>query len=153
RRIAGIGGIVRTEASARDGVGRVAIYFDFASDLRRAHQAVHDSVAAVRRELPNQADEPVITQGDRGGPVVALVSDAPGRPTPPVEPVVLSLLQGAALALLAFLFLVRAWRSALVVALSVSATALLAATASSALGVGLTPMMLLGLALGVGLAI
>jgi len=151
RRIAGIAGIVRTEATAREEQGRVAIYFDFARDLHRAFQAIHDSVAAARRELPNQADEPVISQGDRGGPVA--ISLAPGRPTPHLEAIGFELLLGAGFALLAFLCVVRSWRSALVVALSVSTTALGTAAAAGLLGLSLTPMMLLGLALAVGLSI
>jgi len=70
RRVAGIPGIVRSEATARDDQGRVTLYFDFASDLHRAFQSIYDSVAVVRRELPIQAGEPVITHDDRRGPVL-----------------------------------------------------------------------------------
>jgi len=74
RRVAGLDGIVRTEATAREGVGRVVLYFDYLRHLEDAFQPVHDSVGAVRSELPpeytrevaaylDQALKKVLSQG------------------------------------------------------------------------------------------
>ncbi|HEX5076420.1 MAG TPA: efflux RND transporter permease subunit [Gemmatimonadaceae bacterium] len=47
RRVSGVRGIVRTEATAEEGIGRVVVYFDSPRQLERAARAIGDSVAAV----------------------------------------------------------------------------------------------------------
>ena len=58
RRVAGVRGTVRTEATAQAGVGRVVVYFDYLRQLEGASRSVRDSVDAARRELPPGAEAP-----------------------------------------------------------------------------------------------
>ena len=77
RRVAGVRGAVRTEATAQEGVGRVVVYFDYLRQPEGASRSLRDSVDAARRELPPGADAPVISRID---PAAAA---APGTPRGP----------------------------------------------------------------------
>ena len=147
RRVAGVRGIVRTEATAREGVGRVVLYFDYLSHLEDAFQPIHDSVDVVRTELPPGAETPVIAQIDPAPGAAVVLLDGPRSPGASVASVGLGALEGALLALLTVLCAARSWRLALIVLLSAGVTAVGVVEILAVAGLQLTPATVLGVAL------
>ena len=82
RRVSGVRGIVRTEATAQEGVGRVVVYFDYLRQLERASLAVQDSVDAARRELPPGTAAPSSANRARPSSRRRFAQERSGRPAP-----------------------------------------------------------------------
>ncbi|OFX89146.1 MAG: acriflavin resistance protein [Bacteroidetes bacterium GWF2_33_16] len=62
--INGIPGINTLSSSSRDGSSRITVEFDLNVDLETAANDVRDKVAAARRQLPSDAEPPVVTKAD-----------------------------------------------------------------------------------------
>ncbi|HAN17794.1 MAG: acriflavin resistance protein [Bacteroidetes bacterium GWC2_33_15] len=62
--INGIPGINSMSSSSRDGSSRITIEFDLNVDLETAANDVRDKVAAARRQLPSDAEPPVVVKAD-----------------------------------------------------------------------------------------
>jgi multidrug efflux pump len=76
--VAGIAGVKRISSSSRRGGGRTTIEFEPGRDIDEAANDVRDAVARVRRDLPDEAEEPRITKNDSDAdPVmrIAITSD------------------------------------------------------------------------------
>ena len=113
RRVAGVRGTVRTEATAQEGVGRVVVYFDYLRQLEGASRSVRDSVDAARRELPPGAEAPVISRIDPAAGVA-------GSPGGALATSGLTILGATAIALALLLGAGSSWRSALIVSIAVA---------------------------------
>jgi multidrug efflux pump subunit AcrB len=113
RRVAGVRGTVRTEATAQAGVGRVVVYFDYLRQLEGASRSVRDSVDAARRELPPGAEAPVISRIDPAAGVA-------GSPGGALATSGLTILGATAIALALLLGAGSSWRSALIVSIAVA---------------------------------
>jgi hypothetical protein len=73
RSLAAIPGVEKTEASARDGEGRVVVSLGFLRDVSSVVPLVHESMEAIRRELPVGARAPVMTTvSTAGAPGIAV---------------------------------------------------------------------------------
>src|SRR6185503_13270943 len=72
-RIAGIAGIDKMEATVRDGIAQIAVYFDFGKDIQAASQEVRDAISEIRGDLPAEMEEPMIMHFDPADePVMSL---------------------------------------------------------------------------------
>jgi len=140
RRVAGVRGTVRTDATAQEGLGRVVVYFDYLRKLEGASRSVHDSVDATRRELPPGAEAPVISPIDPG-------AGAPGQPGGALARSGLAIVGAAALALGLLLGVGSSWRSALIVSTAVAVSVAGTFEVIAIAGLVLTPVTLLAIAL------
>jgi multidrug efflux pump subunit AcrB len=140
RHVAGVRGIVRTEATAQEGKGRVVVYFDYLRQLEGAYRSIRDSVDAARRELPPGADAPMISRVDPG-------ADAEGGSGGSLASLGLQLVTAGALALAFIVGVGSSWRSALIVSLALLVSAVGTLEIVGIGGLSLTPATRLGLAL------
>ena len=140
RRVTGVRGAVKTESTAREGEGRVVVYFDYLRQLEGASRSIRDSIDAARRELPPGAQAPVISRID---PAV----DATGQPGGALASSGVIIVGAGLLALGILLGVGSSLRSTLIVsiAVAVSVTGTLELTAIA--GLGLTPVTQLGIGL------
>ena len=139
RRVAGVRGAVRTEATAQEGVGRVVVYFDYLRQPEGASRSLRDSVDAARRELPPGADAPVISRIDPPAAAARQQGGALARSG-------LTILGAAVLALTLLLGVGSSWRSALIVSIAVAASAAGTLEVMALAGISVTPATLLGIA-------
>ena len=146
RRVSGVRGIVRTEATAQEGIGRVVVYFDFPSHLERAALAVGDSVEAARPDLPAGTEAPVVARMNPSD-ATDLSGDVPNPAGDWLASNALMIVESAVLACLAILCVARSWRSALIVLLSVAVSITGTFELMALTRVQLTPVTLLGVAL------
>ena len=144
RRVAGVRGTARTESTAREGLGRVVVYFDYLRQLEGASQSIRDSVDAARRELPPGAEAPVISR-------IELAAGAAEQPGGALARSGLAILWAGALALGLLLGVGSSWRSTLMVSIAVAVSVAGALEVMAIAGLNLTPVTLLGLALGLTL--
>lgn len=72
--IAGISGIDKYQSTAQDGFAQIIVFFHFDKDLQQASQDIRDEISAIRRDLPPQMEEPVLSRFDPGElPIVSIV--------------------------------------------------------------------------------
>ena len=64
RQVSAIAGIDRLQSSSRDGFSNVSITFTLDRNLEDAANDVRDRVSRVMRQLPIDADAPVVTKAD-----------------------------------------------------------------------------------------
>ena len=140
RRVAGVRGTVRTEATAQAGVGRVVVYFDYLRQLEGASRSVRDSVDAARRELPPGAEAPVISRIDPAAGVA-------GSPGGALATSGLTILGATAIALALLLGAGSSWRSALIVSIAVAVSVAGTFEVVAIAGLMLTDVTLFGIAL------
>lgn len=62
--INGIPGINTLSSSSRDGSSRITVEFDLNIDLETAANDVRDKVSAARRQLPSDAEPPIVAKAD-----------------------------------------------------------------------------------------
>ncbi len=71
--IAAISGVKKIEGSARDGYGQILVEFQFDKDLLEATQEIRDGISAIRVDLPDELEEPIIKKvSDTDRPIVSL---------------------------------------------------------------------------------
>jgi len=54
----------KTKANAVDGLAQFTVFFEFSKPVADASQDVRDAIAAIRAELPQEMEEPIITRFD-----------------------------------------------------------------------------------------
>jgi multidrug efflux pump subunit AcrB len=140
RRVSGVRDIVRTEATAQEGVGRVVVYFDYLRQVDGASRSVRDSVDAARRELPPGAQAPVITRIDPA-------AGAAGSPGGALATSGLAILGATAIALALLLGAGSSWRSALIVSIAVAVSVAGTFEVIAIAGLRLTAVTVFGIAL------
>src|SRR4029453_15881170 len=64
--IAGISGIDKYQSTAQDGFAQVIVFFHFDKDLQQASQDIRDEISAIRRAVPAQRAEPMLSRFDPG---------------------------------------------------------------------------------------
>jgi HAE1 family hydrophobic/amphiphilic exporter-1 len=75
-----IGGIDRINATAMDSLALLVIEFDFEKDLQQASQDIRDKISEIRRDLPSEMEEPVLTRFDPNDlPIVSLTLSSRAR--------------------------------------------------------------------------
>ncbi|MGH7480510.1 MAG: efflux RND transporter permease subunit, partial [Longimicrobiales bacterium] len=68
-----ITGVDEITSSALDGFGILIITFVFEKDLQQASQDIRDKISEIRRDLPNEMEEPLLTRFDpQDLPIVSL---------------------------------------------------------------------------------
>ena len=78
-------GVDQIHAWARENVGIVAVQFKLNVDFDTATSEIRDKVGAIRHQLPDGAEEPVITKADIGAaPILVYAASAP-RPSEEVR--------------------------------------------------------------------
>jgi len=71
--IAAISGVKKVQGSAQDGFGHVLVEFQFDKDLLEATQEIRDGISAIRVDLPDELEEPIIKKvSDTDRPIVSL---------------------------------------------------------------------------------
>ncbi|MEO8201620.1 MAG: efflux RND transporter permease subunit, partial [Gemmatimonadota bacterium] len=71
--ISGISGVKKTMGSAEDGFGSILIEFQFEKSLSEATQDIRDAISAIRSDLPDEMEEPIIRKfNDTDRPIVSL---------------------------------------------------------------------------------
>ena len=71
--IAAIPGVKQIMAKGYDGFGSIIIEFQFGKDLNEATQEIRDGISAIRADLPDELEEPVIKKlSDTDRPIVSL---------------------------------------------------------------------------------
>jgi HAE1 family hydrophobic/amphiphilic exporter-1 len=71
--IAAISGVKKIQGSAQDGFGQVLVEFQFDKDLLEATQEIRDGISAIRADLPDELEEPIISKvSDTDRPIVSL---------------------------------------------------------------------------------
>ena len=69
----GISGVEKIRSTSFDSFGIVTIEFDFSKDLQQATQDIRDKISEVRRDLPPEMEEPIITRFDPNDlPIVSI---------------------------------------------------------------------------------
>src|SRR5437762_1592304 len=82
-RVSGIGDVVRINSSALDSYAVLVVQFAFHKDVQQAIQQVRDEIGAIRRELPPEIEEPVLTRVDPGDlPILSLTLSSARRSAP-----------------------------------------------------------------------
>ena len=147
RRVMGVRGIARTEATAQEGIGQVIVYFDSPRQIDRAALAIDDSVQAARRDLPPGAEAPVVTRVHLSRGVLDVAGGVPEPADGSRASTALMIVESAVLACLTILCVGRSWRSALIVLLSAAASVAGTFELVAVSGVRLIPTTLLGIAL------
>ena len=89
--IAAIPGVKQIMGKAYDGFGSIMIEFEFEKDLNEATQEIRDAISAIRVDLPQELEEPVVKKfNDTDRPIVSLavssVSLSPAELTRLVDP-------------------------------------------------------------------
>lgn len=80
--LSGIDDVERITSTSRDGFAEIDVEFTLGRDLDAAAADVRDRVSAVRQELPEEADEPVISKASAGSQAmmwITLTSDRRDR--------------------------------------------------------------------------
>lgn len=78
--INGIEGIKSLSSSSRDGGSTITVEFDLESDLEAAANDVRDRVSRAMRQLPPDADPPIVTKADADtGPIILLLISSERR--------------------------------------------------------------------------
>src|SRR5919108_2182284 len=62
--VAGIADVVRMTSSALDSYAVLVVQFTFGKAVQEAMQQIRDELGAIRRELPTEIEEPVLTRVD-----------------------------------------------------------------------------------------
>ena len=93
-----ISGIDRITSTAMDSLALLIIEFDFAIDLQQASQDIRDKISEIRRDLPSEMEEPVLTRFDPNDlPIVSLTlssgSRSPAELTRLADPEIVSALR------------------------------------------------------------
>ena len=77
--ISGISGIDRMRSNSLDSFANIIVEFDFSKDPRVATQEVRDKISEIRNDLPNEMEEPILTQFDPADrPILSLALTSPG---------------------------------------------------------------------------
>src|SRR6187551_1516410 len=77
--ISGISGIDRMRSSSLDSFANIVVEFDFSKDPKLATQEIRDKISAIRNDLPNEMEEPILTQFDPADrPILSLALTSPG---------------------------------------------------------------------------
>jgi HAE1 family hydrophobic/amphiphilic exporter-1 len=75
---ASISGVDKINSTAMDGFALLIVNFVFEKDLQQASQDIRDKISAIRRELPPELEEPVLTRFDPNDlPIVSLTLSSP----------------------------------------------------------------------------
>lgn len=72
--VSALSGIKNLSSVTREGVSQVIIEFEYGTDAKLAANEVREKVAAIRKRLPDQVDEPVIQRFDIGSQAVLFMS-------------------------------------------------------------------------------
>ncbi len=96
---AGITGVDKLRGTAMDGFATIIIEFDYEKDLQQASQDLRDKISAIRRDLPPDLEEPVLTRFDPNDlPIVSLTLTSttlsPAELTRLADPAISSTLRG-----------------------------------------------------------
>ncbi|HET9954664.1 MAG TPA: efflux RND transporter permease subunit, partial [Polyangiaceae bacterium] len=68
-----ISGVERISSNAQDSLAILTVEFDFKKDLQEATQDIRDKISELRRDLPTEIEEPVLTRFDPNDlPIVSL---------------------------------------------------------------------------------
>ncbi|MEO8296132.1 MAG: efflux RND transporter permease subunit, partial [Gemmatimonadota bacterium] len=71
--ISGISGLKKTMGTAEDGFGSILVEFQFEKPLPEATQDIRDAISAIRSDLPDEMEEPIIRKfNDTDRPIVSL---------------------------------------------------------------------------------
>jgi HAE1 family hydrophobic/amphiphilic exporter-1 len=77
---AAISGIKRISTSSMDSLAVLTVEFEFSKDLQQASQDIRDKISEIRRDLPDEMEEPVLTRFDPADlPIVSLTLSSPQR--------------------------------------------------------------------------
>src|SRR5215207_8531670 len=77
--ISGISGIDRMRSNSLDSFANIIVEFDFSKDPRLATQEIRDKISEIRNDLPNEMEEPILTQFDPADrPILSLALTSPG---------------------------------------------------------------------------
>jgi multidrug efflux pump subunit AcrB len=142
--------VQKVESRAQDGLMRLAVHFDFQTDIREASQSVRDAISGLGEVLPKQMEAPEIVESASAVDVVLPPDDGALRVRETTRGVLRSLLVGAILALLVVFAFLDSWRPAAIAGITILASALVTFLSLQAFGLGLNSITLLGIALGLG---
>ena len=77
--ISGISGIDRMRSNSLDGYTSIIVEFDYSKDPRLATQEIRDKISEIRNDLPQEMEEPILTQFDPADrPILSLALTSPG---------------------------------------------------------------------------
>src|SRR5689334_3178665 len=77
--ISGISGIDRMKSSSLDSYATIQVEFDYSKDPKVATQEIRDKISSIRNDLPQEMEEPILTQFDPADrPIVSLTLSSPG---------------------------------------------------------------------------
>jgi HAE1 family hydrophobic/amphiphilic exporter-1 len=62
--IAGISGVDKIDGTAQDGFANITTYFVYEKELQQASQDIRDKISAIRGDLPQEMEEPILTRFD-----------------------------------------------------------------------------------------
>ncbi len=77
--INGIAGIRSLSSTSADGRSSITVEFDIGTDLEAAANDVRDKVSQAQRQLPPDADPPVVSKSNSGSFIMALTVQSPNR--------------------------------------------------------------------------
>lgn len=72
--VSALSGIKNLSSVTREGVSQVVIEFEYGTDAKLAANEVREKIAAIRKRLPDQVDEPVIQRFDISAQAVLFMS-------------------------------------------------------------------------------
>src|SRR5919202_549310 len=79
-RMSGVADVVRITSSALDSSAILVVQFTFGKNVREAMQQIRDEMGAIRRDLPPESEEPVLTRLDPADlPIVSLTLSSRAR--------------------------------------------------------------------------
>jgi hydrophobe/amphiphile efflux-1 (HAE1) family protein len=80
-RFMAISGVDEIQSTAYDGFAILVVIFLFDKNLQEASQDIRDAISELRRDLPPEIEEPVLTRFDpQDLPIVSLTLSSPSRP-------------------------------------------------------------------------
>ena len=83
--IIAVSGVDRIDSFSRENVAIIAVVFKLDTNFDQAVSEVRDKVGAIRRQLPDGAEDPVITKADIGAAPIMVYSASAPRPSDEVR--------------------------------------------------------------------
>ena len=74
RSVNGIGGIRTLTSTSADGSSSISVEFNLGTDLEAAANDVRDRVSRARRDLPDDADDPVVSKADANASPIIMIT-------------------------------------------------------------------------------
>jgi HAE1 family hydrophobic/amphiphilic exporter-1 len=72
--ISGISGVDKIQSTAQDAFAQIIVFFEFSKDLQQASQDIRDEISSIRRDLPPEMEEPVLSRFDPGElPILSII--------------------------------------------------------------------------------